>query len=200
MKIFITIIIITIVGAGGWLIVRNDNGNKNSEVKPPNEEGAYDKVPDLSFEDYKGNSLALSDLKGKPHVVNSWAVWCPFCRAELEDFAQLQEEFGDEITVVAIDRQESLEKAKGFTDEIGVTDRMTFLLDPKDAFYKGIGGFSMPETLFVDAEGNIIIHKRGPMDLDEMRQKVNSIAGKGRSSAEQSGEEDAKTPSSQVRP
>ena len=52
---------------------------------------------------------------------------------------------------------------------------MTFLLDSKDAFYKGIGGFSMPETIFADADGNIIIHKRGPIALDEMRQKVNSI-------------------------
>lgn len=174
MKTVIIIIIITIIGVGGFFLLK-DNGNKNPEVRPLDKESTYDKIPDLTFEDYEGNTFNLSDLKGKPHVVNSWAVWCPFCRAELEDFAQLQEEFGDEIVVVAIDRQESLEKAKGFTDEIGVTDRMTFLLDPKDAFYKGIGGFSMPETIFADAEGNIIIHKRGPMDLNEMRQKVNSV-------------------------
>ncbi len=52
---------------------------------------------------------------------------------------------------------------------------MTFLLDSKDAFYKSIGGFSMPETLFADADGNVIVHKRGPMALDEMIDKVNSI-------------------------
>ena len=33
----------------------------------------------------------------------------------------------------------------------------------------------MPETLFVDAEGNIRVHKRGPMKLDEMVEKVESI-------------------------
>ena len=189
MKIIITIIIIAVIGVGGWLLLGNndtsdtkvvvtekqDTVSQTEEKEDVKEDVKYDKIPDLSFEDYEGNTFALSDLKGKPHVVNSWAVWCPFCRAELEDFAQLQEEFGDEITVVSIDRQESLKKAKGFTDEIGVTDRMTFLLDSKDAFYKRIGGFSMPETLFVDAEGNIIIHKRGPMALEEMRQKVNSI-------------------------
>jgi thiol-disulfide isomerase/thioredoxin len=175
MKIFITIIVIVII-SGGFLILRNgDTGEITAVEDKVSEETKYDKVPDLSFVDYEGNSFKLSDLNGKPHVINSWAVWCPFCRAELEDFAKLQEEFGDEITVVAIDRQESLEKAKGFTDEIEVTDRMTFLLDPKDAFYKGIGGFSMPETLFVDADGNIRIHKRGPMDLEEMRDKINSI-------------------------
>lgn len=186
MRAIITIVIILVIG-GGFLILRNgdvENVNTETEIKETatTEEvkektvvEKFDKVPDLSFVDYEGNIFKLSDFKGKPHVLNSWAVWCPFCRAELEDFAQLQEEFGDEITVVAIDRQESIDKAKGFTDEIGVTERMTFLLDPKDAFYKGIGGFSMPETLFVDAEGNIRIHKRGPMDLDEMRDKINDI-------------------------
>ena len=175
MKIFITIIVIVII-SGGFLILRNgDTGEITAVEDKASEETKYDKVPDLSFVDYEGNSFKLSDLQGKPHVINSWAVWCPFCRAELEDFALLQEEFGDEITVVAIDRQESLEKAKGFTDEISVTERMTFLLDSKDAFYKSIGGFSMPETIFVDADGNIMVHKRGPMALDEMREKMNAI-------------------------
>lgn len=173
MKIITTIIIIAVIGISGFLILR-DSGEEKVE-QPAAENTKYDKIPDLSFEDYAGNAFSLSDLRGKPHVVNAWAVWCPFCKAELEDFALLQEEFGDKIVVVAIDRQESLAKAKGFTDEIGVTQKMTFLLDPKDAFYKSIGGFSMPETIFVDKNGNIIVHKRGPMALDEMRQKVNLI-------------------------
>lgn len=182
MKIIIIIIIIAIIGVGGWLTL-GGGGAENEETQSQDtvsqvdqvKDNQYDKVPDLSFEDYEGNTIALSDFKGKPAVINSWAVWCPFCRDELADFAQLQEEFGNKIAVVAIDRQESLGKAKGFTDEIGVTDKMLFLLDSKDSFYKSIGGFSMPETIFVDAEGNIKIHKRGPMALDEMRQKVNSI-------------------------
>lgn len=176
MRAIITIVIILIIG-GGFVFLRDKN-IENTDSTTQTEtvtETNFDKVPDLSFVDYEGNTFKLSDLKGKPHVVNSWAVWCPFCRAELEDFALLQEEFGDEITVVAIDRQESLEKAKGFTDEIEVTDRMTFLLDPKDAFYKGIGAFTMPETIFVDAEGNIVVHKRGPIALPEMREKVNQL-------------------------
>ena len=182
MKAIITIVIIILIGLFFFLLRKGDIeevvdiDDKTTQTETEEkEESKFDKVPDLSFVDYEGNSFKLSDFKGKPHVLNSWAVWCPFCRAELEDFALLQEEFGDEITVVAIDRQESLEKAKGFTDEIEVTDRMTFLLDPKDAFYKGIGAFTMPETIFVDAEGNIVVHKRGPIALPEMREKVNQL-------------------------
>ena len=119
--------------------------------------------------------VALSDFSGKIIVVNSWAVWCPFCKKELGDFARLQEEFKNDIVVVAIDRQESLKIAKGFTDSEGITRDLIFLLDPSDSFYRSIGGFSMPETIFVDKEGNIVIHKRGPMEFEEMKEKILSM-------------------------
>jgi len=135
------------------------------------------KAPNFTLQDNDGNDVSLSDFDGKVRIVNSWAVWCPFCKEELKDFAIVQEEFGDQVVVIAIDRQESLEKTKEFTDSIGVTDKLIFLLDPSDSFYESIGGFSMPETLFIDGERNIIIHKRGPMKADEIREKVQSILG-----------------------
>jgi len=47
--------------------------------------------------------------------------------------------------------------------------------DPNDSFYKSIGGFAMPETLFIDGEGNIRLHKRGPMTYEEMKVAVEKI-------------------------
>ena len=135
----------------------------------------FDQFAYISLVSYEGNTVSLADFQGKPLVINSWAVWCPFCREELADFAELQKEFGDRITVIAIDRQEPLEKAKGYTDELGITNDIIFLLDSSDSFYKSIGGFSMPETIFVNEDGDIVVHKRGFMDLREMREHTNKI-------------------------
>ena len=135
----------------------------------------FTRLAGLSLVDYEGNAVSLADYRGKPLVINSWAVWCPFCRNELPDFAALQEEFGDTLTVIAIDRQEPLQKAKAYTDELALTNRMLFLLDSSDSFYRAIGGFSMPETIFVNGNGEIVVHKRGPMDLAEMREHANKI-------------------------
>jgi len=33
----------------------------------------------------------------------------------------------------------------------------------------------MPETIFVNGAGEIVVHKRGPMELDEMREHTNKI-------------------------
>lgn len=169
-KKYILIIIVLIAVIMGVSIL-SGNGNTGVEIKPEK----FDTMPPFSLKDYDGNIVSSDNLDSKILIVNSWAVWCPFCRNELSDFAELQEEFGDIISVIAIDRAEPLELAKEFTDSIGATDRMTFLLDPRDSFYQSIGGFSMPETIFIDEDRNIRLHKRGPMDLDEMKKHVEDI-------------------------
>ncbi|NQV92872.1 TlpA family protein disulfide reductase, partial [Candidatus Kaiserbacteria bacterium] len=135
----------------------------------------FDRAPGFLLSNFDGGTVSLTDSVGKIRVVNSWATWCPFCVEELADFVRLQEEFSDRVVVVTINRSESLSKARSFADELGITDGMTMLLDPKDSFYKSIGGFSMPETLFIDGDGNIRVHKRGPMRFEEMKEKVESI-------------------------
>ena len=147
----------------------------SGDNKPLMSKSDFDRFAKVTLTDYESNVVSLEDFRGKPLVINSWAVWCPFCRAELTDFAELQKEFSDQIVVIAVDRQEPLEKTKSFTDELGITDDMLFLLDSSDSFYKSIGGFSMPETIFVNDAGAIVVHKRGPMVLDEMREHTNKI-------------------------
>lgn len=178
-SIIIAIIIVAFV-AGGLFIFSGDDKEAQENVQATTEESTaqeenFDQAPAFTLEDWDGNEVSLTDFEGKLVILNSWAVWCPFCLDELPDFAQLQEEFGDRIVVIAIDRAESTTKQKKFTDELDVTGRLLFLNDPRDSFYRSIGGFSMPETLFVDGDGRIRIHKRGPMSIEEMREKVESI-------------------------
>lgn len=174
-KNFITLALILIVlTAGGVFLFRGGNAGEESASKTPSPAGKtdLDRFSAIALTDYDGNAVSLGGYRSKPLVVNAWAVWCPFCRAELADFAALQEEFPD-IAVIAIDRAEGANVARSFTDELGITDMMTFLLDPKDDFYRQLGGFSMPETIFISKEGRIVFHKRGPMTLPEMRAFVN---------------------------
>ena len=167
-KILIVVGIIVVVVGGIFLF---SQGGENSSGQRSAGEGPLA----LSFKDYEGNTVALADFAGKPLVINAWAVWCPFCVKELPDFAKVQKEFGDEVIIIAIDRVESRNTVKSFTDNLGITNDLLFLLDPKDSFYKSINGFSMPETIFVDRQGVIQDHKRGPMDADEIRARIQKI-------------------------
>ena len=160
----------------GWLLISRTGQvpAKNTNV-PTEQEVRLEKAPNFSLQDYNGKMVNLADFAGKPIIINSWAAWCPFCKKELTDFVAAQKEFGDKVVIIAIDRSESLAVAKGYTDQQGITDNLTFLLDPSDSFYRSIGGFSMPETIFVDKDGNIVFHKRGPMDINEMREKIRQL-------------------------
>lgn len=168
-KIIIFVIAALLIGGGAITFFSTQRGVVSTPVPQLQEEKP---VPDLAFTDYNGNTVKLSDFRGKPVVANAWAAWCPFCREELPDFSALQKEFGDKIVVIAIDRAESLDVAKRYSDELGVTDEFLFVLDPSDSFYRSIGGFSMPETIFIDEQGFIKDHRRGPMDLEEMKRRV----------------------------
>lgn len=167
-KVLAVIIGILVIGGIGWLIAFNRNNSNN--------ESGLSKAPYFTLQDYNGKTVRLADFTGKPLVINSWAAWCPFCRKELVDFAAAQKEFGDKIAIIAIDRAETRNTAKKYTDELGVTNDLIFLLDPSDSFYQSIGGFSMPETIFINKDGVILDHKRGPMDINEIREKIKHVS------------------------
>lgn len=175
-KILTVIGVVVVVVVSGLIISRTGQDQSSpptNDLTTRTEPSVkLEKAPDFNLSDFNGKIVSLADFKGRPLVLNVWAVWCPFCVKELPDFATVQKEFSDKIVIIAIDRAEPLELQKEFTDKLGVTNDLIFLLDPTDSFYQSIGGFSMPETIFVDKDGFIREHKRGPMDAEEIRQKV----------------------------
>lgn len=123
-----------------------------------------------SFTSLAGEPLDLSSHEGKIRVVNSWASWCPFCVQELRDFETLATEYKDkEVVVIAINRKEPKEQAQAFLNTVGSFENIVFAIDVADSFYAAVEGFAMPETIFYDAEGNVVLHKRGFMSIEEMR-------------------------------
>ena len=130
---------------------------------------------DLEFQTFEGETVTLNEYVGRPLVVNSWAAWCTFCKRELPDFAEIQEEFGDDVLYIAINRGESLEVQREFTDERGLADKLLFLQDPGDSFYRNIGGIGMPETVFLDEEGRVVFHQRGVLSLSQARQRTAAL-------------------------
>ena len=161
--VFIGILAVGVVGGGVYIALQ-----KGQDTPPADSDEA------ASFEEYTPQTL--QEYRGKPVIANSWAIWCPFCIKELADFAAVQKEFGDEVVILAINRAESPSAIQEFLGELGVAEGLVFLLDPSDSFYREkLQGFSMPETLFIDREGNIQFHKRGPMDEAEIRQRLQQI-------------------------
>lgn len=163
------IAIVILVGLTGFFFARRGN----LEGSAPAADG--EALPEIQLQTYDGKPFPLADLKGKPAVINAWATWCPFCKEELPAFGEAKQKFGDKIAIVAIDRAESLKDARAFSDGVPMGAGLIWLLDPNDSFYRSIGGFSMPETIFVDQNGVIKFHKRGPMDAAEIASHIEDL-------------------------
>lgn len=143
---------------------------EHTQKQSPDAVLALDERSEKAYTDLEGTPVSLREFEGKVRVVNAWASWCPFCLEELQAFETLAQEYASEdVVVIAINRKETKEKAQRYLDRIGSFEHMVFVLDPDDTFYKGMQGYAMPETVFYDEEGNVVAHKRGVMDLEEMR-------------------------------
>lgn len=133
-----------------------------------------DETTPTMYTDLTGSTVNLGDFAGQVRVVNSWATWSPFSANELTDLETLAAQFNQgEGVVIAINRGEPAAKVKAFLDRVGSFEHIHFVLDEADHYYTSVAGFAMPETIFYDASGKIITHKRGVLKLEEMQTLLN---------------------------
>jgi len=173
-KTYVVVALVGLIIAGSALWYGSQRSHSDSEEAAG---GALSlgNLSGINLTDLAGEPVELSDYAGKPLVVNAWATWCPFCIEELPAFVDVQDELGESVTIIAIDRGESASTATEFIDQLDLGDELVMLLDPSDSFYAKVGGFSMPETLFFNSDGTLGFHKRGPMDTIEIKQRITSL-------------------------
>ncbi|MEK7541276.1 MAG: TlpA disulfide reductase family protein [Patescibacteria group bacterium] len=133
------------------------------------------RVQQFVLKDREGKEVRQADFAGTPVLIYVWASWCPQCAEGLQDLAVMKKEFGDAISVVAINRAESHDVAAPAGAIPGAATGTVFLLDPDDTYYRAIGGFAMPETMFVDRAGMIRFHTRGPQSREELRRRTEDL-------------------------
>ena len=169
MPAILTLILLLFVAGGVFYYIKK--GSQSSGGFTP-----VKLVPDVTLKTIEGGETKLSEFRGRPLIVNVWASWCPFCKKELTSFSELGGIYKDSLVIVAINRKESIETIQAYANKTA-SGTVLYLRDDKDEFYKSINGFSMPETLFVDSEGVIKLHRRGAIEPEEMKRRVSELYG-----------------------
>ena len=119
-----------------------------------------------------GASVRLSDLRGKPVVINFWATWCTSCLAEMPELKDVQQEFGAEnVHVVAVNSGESKGTAKEFLDFLDAPD-FTAVFDPSLAVTDAYGVIGLSHSVFIDASGVIRATYTGQLSKELMREYI----------------------------
>ena len=113
--------------------------------------------------------LTTADMK-KPGVklVNVWASWCVPCRAEHPMLVNLA---GRGITIHGINYKDREDAAKKFIADLG---NPFDLIGADRSGRVGIewGVYGVPETFVVDGQGRIVYKHIGPIQGDDIEEKI----------------------------
>ena len=153
---------------------------KGEEANETTETGAteeYDPAPDFTIYNKEGKAVKLSDMKGTPVVLNFWASWCPPCKAEMPEFDEIAKEYAGKVEFMMVNltdgQSETQESAQAFIDSMGYTFPVYFDKDSDAAYKYGIQ--SIPTTIFIDANGNLVAGATGAIDGETLRYGISMI-------------------------
>ncbi|MBF9056006.1 DsbE family thiol:disulfide interchange protein [Rhodobacterales bacterium HKCCA1065] len=123
---------------------------REGRVAPHLDLAALDDTPLLTRADLEGNGLI---------ILNFFASWCPPCRAEHPTLTALAEA-GNPL--FGVNYRDQLSQARAFLSELGNPyDRIG--RDEEARNGRDWGVVAMPETFFINSEGVVVLHFRGPI-------------------------------------
>jgi thiol-disulfide isomerase/thioredoxin len=117
------------------------------------------------FVDLEGNSINLTDYRGKTVFINLWATWCPPCRAEMPHIEDMYKKVKGtenlEFLMIALDKES--EKSKKFIEDKGFTFPV---VHASFGLNNSLQSESIPTTLVVNPKGEIIFYQEGMSNFD----------------------------------
>lgn len=129
----------------------------------------------ISYTSLDGTEVDFSKFDGDVLVVNVWASWSPYTKADHTVLRALKERFGERITIRALNRMEPQATAEAYLQSIGKEPGIEYGIDTTDHLYDSLGGFAMPETIVFDSIGNVVFHKRGVLQETEIVAEIEPI-------------------------
>lgn len=103
----------------------------------------------------------VSELRGRPAVMNMWASWCIPCRDEAPILNAAALRYQRRVAFIGVNVRDLSGDALGFLREFRVP--YTSVRDQSDQAFRRYGLTGVPETYFVDRDGRIVEHIPGPV-------------------------------------
>ncbi len=110
--------------------------------------------------------MRLSELRGKPVLLNFWATWCPPCRKEVPDLQKFHEQYGDKITLLGINFGEEAQDVRAFMKRYAAT--YPTLMDANGKVFVLYQLTGLPTSFWVDQQGIVRGMWLGAMKTEDM--------------------------------
>jgi thiol-disulfide isomerase/thioredoxin len=121
-------------------------------------------IPDVEIKNGEGAAAKLSDLKGKPVLVNLWATWCVPCIKELPTLDALAARDGAKLQVVVVNEDLEGPRVVGPFLQKRPLKTLKPWMDTGNALMIPLKTASLPTTILYDANGKEVWRVSRDMD------------------------------------
>jgi thiol-disulfide isomerase/thioredoxin len=136
--------------------------------------GRIDPKLGFTLKDLDGRDVRLSDLKGKPLLINFWETFCVPCQYETPELVALHDKYKDRgLTIVGISMHDEVPDIRAFVEKYKMT--YTVLVGgERDDIASAFAIMGYPTTFFVRADGTISDVQLG-YATGEMEKKIQAL-------------------------
>jgi cytochrome c biogenesis protein CcmG/thiol:disulfide interchange protein DsbE len=143
-----------LIAALAWGLVHPANPTTAAVVGKP--------APEIEVRALDGNAVVrLSDMRGRPVVLNFWASWCAPCRQEAPVLARAARSLSSRVAFLGVDIADSTRAARSYLAQARYPYVVGTAVDGIPSEY---GISSPPVTYFIDRQGVVVAHFSGPLD------------------------------------
>ena len=149
--------VLTIIAVLGWSLIQ-------VQKEPPSQAAPEFEMQFFDGYDWQGKTTAnLSEFQGQPVVLNFWASWCVECLLEADLLEQTWRQYKDDgLVFLGVAYVDVEPKSIQYLQEFDIT--YPNAPDLRTAISEEYGITGVPETFFIDRDGQIIHHQIGPVN------------------------------------
>ena len=160
----------------GWAVLRSGGTPGGFGINSKFGEVSVDQrlAPEFIEESLDGETLSLSQLRGKVVMLDFWSSWCPPCRKEAPLLSQVYREYENrEIEFIGVAVWDDGRKVARHIQEFGLP--YPNLLDERGRIAINYGVAGLPEKFFIDPHGNLVRKFVGPTEPRTLRAVLNEL-------------------------
>ena len=134
-------------------------------------------APDFTLTTVQGQTVKLSDYRGKAVLLNFWATWCEPCKIEMPWFVDLQKKYGPQgLQVIGVAMDDASPKEIGeFAQKMSVNYPV---LVGKEAVGDQYGGIPyLPSTFYISRDGKVVERVFGLVSRSEIESNIQKALG-----------------------
>ncbi len=147
----------------GWGLAKSRQGQLQQGI-----------APDFTLTGYDGRSVTLSQLRGKVVIINFWASWCVPCREEAAYLEETWRKYQDQgVVFIGVDYADTEKEARAYIQEFQITYINGPDLGTRISQAYNIKG--VPETFYVDKDGQLRGQTIGPLKAPQLDDKINVL-------------------------